>query len=271
MDTSFFARRPLSALSIFGIVVMVLGGIGALFGGIVGVGWPGGVSLDVSGSVFLIGAALIGSGWRWGPIVGAVITGGAFCYALFVNPYPSYHFAHAQDGFPIFFGVLMAVVSMAVATVTNATAAVQNYRAAGPRSTPRWLYNVFAGAVCFVVGAAIFASIAQPPTSAATDVGLPTVHLKLSQFSPTSISIPVGSQLRFTDDGSVPHILDYGLWNGERAGNIPAPAGAPALSDHQIAGGSFTIGPFTTAGTYHILCVVHPGMELTVTVAAASA
>lgn len=266
MDTSFFERRPLTALNVFSIIVMILGGIGALFGGIAGVGWPGGISLDVSGSVFLIGAAIIGSGLRWGPAVGAVITGGAFGYALFINPYPAYHFAHAQDGFPLFLGVLLAVVSMAVATVANATAAVQNYRADGNRAMPRWMTSVFVGATCFVIGAAIFANIAQPPASAATDSGVPTVHLKLSQFSPTSISIPVGSQLRFIDDGAVPHILDYGMWNGQRAGNVPSPAGVPPLNDRQITGGSFTIGPFTAPGTYHILCIVHPGMEVTVTV-----
>ncbi|MBA3827060.1 MAG: hypothetical protein H0X24_24600, partial [Ktedonobacterales bacterium] len=93
MVTTFWARRPLTALTLFSVVVMVLGGIGALFGGIVGVGWPGGLALDVVGSLDLLGAALIGSGVRWGPGVGAVITGGAFFYAIFLNPYPAYHFA----------------------------------------------------------------------------------------------------------------------------------------------------------------------------------
>jgi plastocyanin len=27
-----------------------------------------------------------------------------------------------------------------------------------------------------------------------------------------------------------------------------------------------TVGPFTTAGTYHIFCTIHPGMSLTIIV-----
>jgi len=34
----------------------------------------------------------------------------------------------------------------------------------------------------------------------------------------------------------------------------------------QINGNNAQIGPFTTAGTFHIYCSIHPGMNLTITV-----
>lgn len=51
--------------------------------------------------------------------------------------------------------------------------------------------------------------------------------------------------------------------------NTPHPAteaGAPTLGNIQVNGNSIEIGPFNTAGTYHIYCTVHPGMNLTVIV-----
>ncbi|QBD77264.1 hypothetical protein EPA93_15190 [Ktedonosporobacter rubrisoli] len=42
---------------------------------------------------------------------------------------------------------------------------------------------------------------------------------------------------------------------------------APAMNNMQISGnGSQITGPFTTAGTDHVYCSVHPGMKLTVIV-----
>lgn len=47
--------------------------------------------------------------------------------------------------------------------------------------------------------------------------------------------------------------------------------GAPTVSNVQVNGKSIEVGPFTTAGTYHIYCVVHQGMNLTVVVVSAAA
>jgi plastocyanin len=67
------------------------------------------------------------------------------------------------------------------------------------------------------------------------------------------------------DDGSFPHILRNGVWKN----NTPYPAaeaGAPSVHDVQVSGNSIEIGPFNTAGTFHIYCTIHPGMNLTVIV-----
>jgi plastocyanin len=51
--------------------------------------------------------------------------------------------------------------------------------------------------------------------------------------------------------------------------NTPHPAteaGAPAVQNVQVNGNSVELGPFNTAGTFHIYCTIHPGMNLTVIV-----
>jgi plastocyanin len=43
-------------------------------------------------------------------------------------------------------------------------------------------------------------------------------------------------------------------------------SGAPTVNNVQVTSSTVSIGPFITAGTYHILCTVHPNMNLTVIV-----
>jgi len=59
------------------------------------------------------------------------------------------------------------------------------------------------------------------------------------------------------------------LQNGTWMNNTPHPAkesGAPSVQQVYVNGNSIKIGPFTTAGTFHIYCTIHPGMDLTVIV-----
>jgi hypothetical protein len=84
----------------------------------------------------------------------------------------------------------------------------------------------------------------------------------ISNFDQSSVTIPKGSRLMLIDDGSYLHILRNGMW----VNNTPHPAteaGALTLGNIQVNGNSIEIGPFNTAGTYHMYCTVHPGMNLT--------
>jgi plastocyanin len=50
---------------------------------------------------------------------------------------------------------------------------------------------------------------------------------------------------------------------------VPQPRtepGAPVMHGLDLKGGSVAIGPFTTAGTFHLYCTIHQGMNLTVVV-----
>lgn len=92
-----------------------------------------------------------------------------------------------------------------------------------------------------------------------------TVKTGTSTFEQSCITLAKGSTLKFVQDQTSYHILDYGQWNGSTA-QPQTPADAPAMKDLTLSGASASVGPFTTAGTYHIYCTVHPSMDLTVVV-----
>jgi plastocyanin len=81
----------------------------------------------------------------------------------------------------------------------------------------------------------------------------------------TRDTVAKGAKLLLVDDVSVPHILANGSWQNGQAQPATEP-GAPIVDNVQVNGTSAEIGPFTTAGTYHLYCPIHQGMNLTVTV-----
>lgn len=94
-----------------------------------------------------------------------------------------------------------------------------------------------------------------------------TVHMGPTNFTQPSVTISKGSSVTLVNDTSTVHIIANGQWvNG-----APQPkqeSGAPTVSNVQFNtnGQSQNIGPFQTAGTFHLYCSVHPGMNLTITV-----
>ena len=91
------------------------------------------------------------------------------------------------------------------------------------------------------------------------------VHMSESNFVQSSVTLSKGSSLNLINDTSVVHIIQNGSWvNG-----TPRPkteAGAPSVSQQFNGNDSYMVGPFNTAGTYHLYCTVHEGMNLTVIV-----
>ncbi len=106
----------------------------------------------------------------------------------------------------------------------------------------------------------------SPTSSSSSCPSGDTVHTLTSNFAQACITLSKGSTLKVVPGpGSTLHILDYGQWKN----GIPqpaTPANAPALKNLQVTSSPVSIGPFATAGTYHIYCTVHPGMNLTVIV-----
>ncbi|MBE3558276.1 MAG: hypothetical protein IMW89_03520 [Ktedonobacteraceae bacterium] len=102
-------------------------------------------------------------------------------------------------------------------------------------------------------------------TSAPTSSG-PTVHMGQTDFIEHSVTLHKGDKLTLQDNVNSTHIITNGSWvNGS-----PQPkteAGAPTVNvTINSSGESTAIGPFTTAGTFHLYCTVHPEMNLTVVV-----
>ena len=122
----------------------------------------------------------------------------------------------------------------------------------------------------FVIGLALFGILTLSLASCAiVDTGntanLPTVHMGGAVFIQTTITIHKGDMLNLVDDASSTHIIVNGSWQG----NTQKPAtenGAPTVNHTFTGNDGAAVGPFTTAGTFHLYCTVHPGMNLTVTV-----
>jgi len=93
----------------------------------------------------------------------------------------------------------------------------------------------------------------------------PTVHMGGASFLQDSVTVPKGQMLNLVDDVASTHIITNGSW----VSGVGKPAtenGAPTVNQTFNGNDSAAIGPFNTAGTYHLYCTIHPGMNLTVVV-----
>jgi plastocyanin len=95
--------------------------------------------------------------------------------------------------------------------------------------------------------------------------GSTDVHMSSTNFTQSSVTISKGSSLNLVDDASVVHIIQNGSWDN----GTPKPAaepGAPTVNVQFQGSDSHMVGPFNTAGAYHLYCTIHAGMNLTVIV-----
>lgn len=122
--------------------------------------------------------------------------------------------------------------------------------------------KVFAGLLLFAVLTIALAACAIRDESAASG---PAAHMGNANFTTPSVTIPKGSSLALIDDVSVEHIITNGSWVNGKA--VPkTESGAPTVNLTFNGGDSATIGPFNTAGQFHLYCTIHPGMNLTIIV-----
>ena len=130
---------------------------------------------------------------------------------------------------------------------------------------------------CLALGSILLAACTRPGSSPVASTtpgsssgsngggGNTTVQLGLTTFLQSSITIPKGSMLTLVDTQAVPHIIQNGSWvNGTAK---PAKeTGAPTVNQNFSGKDTHKVGPFNTAGTFHLYCTIHTGMNLTVTV-----
>ncbi len=217
--------------------------------------------------ITLVIAGLVATGLRWAPLLGALYCIGTMIAGLVSQQYLPYHLTHpAEVGF--FIAALLIYVFSVVAVCAGIAATVQNYRNA-KRQAPRWLPTPLVGVAGFVLGAFLVAMLvattSQPSTGTTSVNSTPAVHLGVSTFEQSTVTISKGSKLLLVDDGQFPHILSNGTW----VNNTPHPAtepGAPAVQNLNLNGNSVEVGPFNTAGTFHLYCTIHLGMNLTIVV-----
>ena len=121
--------------------------------------------------------------------------------------------------------------------------------------------------IAILVGLSLFTVLTAASCGGSGGSGGTGVHMGNSTFTQPSVTISKGSSLNLIDDVAVLHIIDNGSW----VNNVVKPArepGAPLVNNLQFnaAGQSMAVGPFNTAGTYHLYCSVHLNMNLTVIV-----
>jgi plastocyanin len=214
----------------------------------------------------LVVAAIVATGIRWTPLFGTLAALGTMIGGIFSQQYFPYHLTHPAEGVS-FLAALLICVCAIVSICTGISATVQNYKSTA-RQTPRWLPFSFTALGGFVLGVVLVTLLVQvTPAAGSTPTvnGEPAVHMGVSNFAQSSVTISKGSKLLLIDDGSFPHILGNGQWENNTP-HAATEAGAPSIQNVQVNGNAVEIGPFLTAGTYHIYCTIHAGMNLTIIV-----
>jgi len=224
----------------------------------------------VEAILILLAAGVVATRWRWAPHLGAVVALLTLYDPIF-QPHDAYVFTHpGQSNYE--FSLIVLVIAFGLVSLVACTAKViRTHRGSGieprfPRLVDR-LLSGFAGIVAGMIILSLVVTIV-PQTSAvsASTNGQPVVHLTVDTFTPNAVVVPKGERLLIVDDSSVEHILQNGLWDANGNAHTVTEPGAPTLHNLDITSGSQEIGPFTTAGVYHIYCTIHSGMNLTIVV-----
>ena len=92
-----------------------------------------------------------------------------------------------------------------------------------------------------------------------------TVHMNDSDFVQHSITIKKGESVTLVDDVATAHIIANGTWDNSNAKPLNE-KGAPNVQLQFQGNDTQSVGSFTTAGTFHLYCTIHPNMNLTVIV-----
>jgi hypothetical protein len=217
--------------------------------------------------VALIAAGSVAGGVRWAQLLGALVAL-AIAMITLAEPLAPSALLHPAVS-PVRFGGLVTVLACAL-TAIGAGVATVIPRARGGQSVPHWLRSALFSLAGLVVGMILVAGIvaANPQSNAGrtTPNGMPTVHVAGSDFVTNVVLVPKGAQLQLMADDSVEHIIANGAWPASGAPQTAMESGAPTVRNVDIKGGAVQIGPFGTAGVFHLYCTLHRGMNLTVVV-----
>jgi plastocyanin len=190
-------------------------------------------------------AGIVITGWRWGPLPGAVVFGllsgllatgaGEIAFAL-TNP----------SDFRQFSVVVVVLPLLAVGLVSSIWATAQNYRS-GERGAPHGIPFVLTGLVGVVVGALLVASVAKSGTGAGvspeTLAGLPPVTIE--SFKNGTIRVKAGDTVAFRLQNTDPVTHQFDV--DELGIHAPMPPNQDSLALFKA----------TAPGTYTFYCTPH--------------
>jgi hypothetical protein len=267
----WYTRQPSSAMSKLAFAMYLIDTLAGIGGAIVLGIAVGATSQDIIIATItsLICTVLMATRMRWMQVLSLVV-GVYLVYQLCTQPYVlSSLMAPKTDpngGFGHFVGVVVLAMCALLGVCANLGVVLQHFRWQH-QLTPRWLSSVLSGIIGAALGVLLLGMLVQPAMTTGTTYvnGIPAVHMSAGAFLQDSVTIPKGSQLILIDDVPAIHIIANGTWQNGKPVQVSEP-GAPSVNNVQISGGNSVIGPFTAAGTYHIYCKVHQGMNLTVIV-----
>ena len=218
--------------------------------------------------MFAFTAAFVATGVRWASFLGSLMALGVMIF-LFELPLGGSALRHPTVDVARFSELVLIYALAAVALVCGVAAAIQRSRGTDHHA-PRWLGSLLTGLGCLAAGmivvALLVAASPQSTTASTSTDGMPTVHMAGSNFLTNIVLVPKGGKLLLVDDDSVEHLIQNGSWSQNGTPHSQSEPGAPVVRNRDIKGGSVTIGPFTTAGVFHLYCTIHQGMNLTVLV-----
>lgn len=130
------------------------------------------------------------------------------------------------------------------------------------------------GVTALFVGAFVIAGCGKTPGggSGPTGPNQPLIAMNASNFTAHTLTVKANTPVKLDDtvSGGGYHVLCFGTGNGgQGAGSCDKSGNGP--SDFYGSGQVFNSGDtksitFTSAGSYHLICTVHPGMYIDITV-----
>jgi plastocyanin len=217
--------------------------------------------------VYAVCAVIVTTRWRWAMVFPLVLcTLGII--GDFSSGFPEYTLTHPSSNYVAFTLFVVSYPLLIIVIVSAALKLAQTLRHEQPYA-PDWMKPTLGAVTGLILGAFLIGVAAQPAAAgsvATTGKGTQTIHLTSSTFAPDIIALHTGDTLTMIGDAPVPHTITNGTWS---ASNQPQPGiepGAPVIKNVQLDGSTMIVGPFTSPGTYHLYCTVHPGMVLTVIV-----
>jgi hypothetical protein len=216
----------------------------------------------------LLGVALILARVRFAPGLSALVALAPFVSTLTI-PLASSTLLHPTSNLAFFSILIVQFACALIACVSGVSAAIRNAQH-GERHTPGSLSPFLAGVTGLVVGMIVLAGIVTSnPQSTAASIstnGMPTVHIAGSTFLTNVVLVPKGDTLLLVEDDMVEHIIQNGAWTLSGLPHPEVEPGAPVVHSLDLKGRSAHMGPFPTAGVFHLYCTIHQGMTLTIVV-----
>jgi plastocyanin len=224
----------------------------------------------IEGALVVLATGVVATRWRWAPHLSALIALLTLYDPIF-QPHNIYDFTHpGQSHYE--FSLLLLVIAFGLVSLVACIGGIirAHWGSGSEHRLPHFSGLLLSGFAGIVLGMIILSLIVTvvPQTSAASisSNGQPVAHMAANTFVQNVVLVPKGESLQIVNDSSVDHILQNGSWDTSGAAHPGVESGAPTLRNVDITSGSKEIGPFTTAGVYHIYCTLHPGMNLTIVV-----